>query len=149
MQTSIWNSRQFITKWTDLFYLPFFFPLEKTLGKRNDQIIQVPGKCHEGITTLEKVSIYFRKKLILLSQGPLLVPSTSWLMTYPQKMLVTILEPLNYRLITLAFLLERAVAEAYSKSAWLVKIWKNCWSNVTTWKIKSGRTVLPSPWHLA
>ena len=118
MQTSIWNARQFIAKWTDPFMNLFFPLLRKPLAR--EMIIQVLGKCHKGITTLEKASIFLRKKVILLSQGPLLVPSTSWLLTYPQKMLVTILEPLNYTFITLTFLLERAVL---SQLDWW-KFWK-------------------------
>lgn len=115
------------------FYGPFFPLLRKPLAR--EMIIQVLGKCHKGITTLKKTSVFLRKKVILLSHGPLLVPSISWLLTFPQKMLVTILEHLNYRLITLTFLLEMAVL---SQLDWW-KFQKILGLMLTTWKIKSVR----------
>lgn len=133
MQTCISNERQFIVKWTDPFMDLFSPLLRKPLAR--EMIIQALGKCHKGITTLEKTFIFLRKKVILLSHGPHLVPSTSWHLTYPQKMLVTILEPLNYRLITRTFLLERAVL---SQLDWW-KFQKILGLMLTTWKIKSVR----------
>lgn len=65
MQRSIGNSRQFITKWTDFFYWPFFL-LRKPLAR--EMIIQVPGKFHKSTTMLEKASIFLWKNVILLSQ---------------------------------------------------------------------------------